>query len=128
MNLYASPKKSSNRAHQLLERKGLGDDGIGPRGGGGADLGRPGEEGDPDPGPAGPDLLHELTAVVGADVDVEEDRPDVVLAQVTPCLVERVGLEHSVALELEVDLAEKPDRTLVVDDEHGVAAPHGLGV
>jgi len=45
----------------------------------------------------------------------------------SPRVLERVRLEHGVTLQLEVDLAEEPDRRLVVDDEYGVAAPHTAG-
>src|ERR671930_1043427 len=114
-------------ANQVVEHERLGDDGVGPGGGGSADLRGAGEERDPGGGSAGADLLDERAAVLRADVHVEQDSVDVVLAQVAPGLVEGVGLEHAVALELEVHLAEKPDRRLVVDDEYRVADPHWLG-
>ena len=52
---------------------------------------------------------------------VEHDDVDLVGAELRARLGQRPGLEHVPTRELQVDPAEEPNRSVVVDDEHGVA-------
>ena len=74
------------------------------------------------------ELLEELDAAVRTDVDVEQDDPDGAVRELLPRLFERRGLAHAQTLELEVDPAQEPDRSVVVDDEDMGGPPlHWLG-
>ena len=72
------------------------------------------------------ELGQQLDAVVAADMEVEQHERRL-RRELAARLVERRRLEHVVAVELEVDPAEQPDRRLVVDDQDRVSSGHNVG-
>jgi hypothetical protein len=73
-------------------------------------------------------LAHQRIAPLAPQMDVEHDDVDLVVIQNRAGSGERVRFEHFVALELEVDPAQQPDRRLVVDDEHPKARRMAPGI
>jgi hypothetical protein len=63
-------------------------------------------------------LLDEHVAALLVQVDVEEHDVDLSGLQLCPSGRERLRLAHLVALQLEVDPTEQPNRGFVVDDEN----------
>ena len=75
------------------------------------------------------ELLEQDVAALVADVHVEEH--DVDSGHLRPSLVDRAGLAHLVAAELEIHPAEQPNRWFVVDDENNLSRlprRHGAAV
>src|SRR5579862_3315058 len=64
-----------------------------------------------------PALGDELVASLTAQMDVEHDDVDLLLLQCLACGRERVSLEDFMALELEIDSSEQPDRRFVVNHQ-----------
>ncbi len=67
---------------------------------------------------SGLDRARHLHPIVVTESDVEEDERDALGVHEPLDVRPRSGLEHGVALELEVDAAEQPHRLVVVCDEH----------
>src|SRR6266550_920904 len=67
------------------------------------------------------DLRDEVEPALDADVDVEEHDVDGGCREFLPRLLDRRGLVHGPAVELEVDATEKTYGCVIVDDQHGVA-------
>ena len=74
------------------------------------------------------DVVQEVEAAGTADMDVEDDDVDPACGQELPRGVDGRGLEHGVALELQVHAAEQAQRRVVVDDEDGPASKSQLGL
>ena len=66
-------------------------------------------------------LRDEVEPAVDADMNVEQDDVDGRRRECLPCLLDRLGLVHGPAVELQVHTTEKTDGCVVVNDEHGVA-------
>src|ERR1700759_4536639 len=64
-----------------------------------------------------PALGDELVASLAAQMDVEHDDIHLLLLQCLACGRKGMGLEDLMALELEVDPAEQPDRRFVVNHQ-----------
>ena len=77
--------------------------------------------------PLGADVAEEAEAIARADVDVEEDDVDRLVAEQLLGGLDRGCLEDAIALELEVDAAEHPQAFVVVDDENRVSVSGHVG-
>jgi hypothetical protein len=65
------------------------------------------------------DRRHQCEPVLVAQMQVEEDDVDRLVGERSLRGADAFGLDDAVALELEVDATEEPERRIVVDDEHG---------
>jgi hypothetical protein len=113
-----SSGEAPHRLGQLVDREGLAQGGVGPRDLVVAELGRARDQRDRNRRASRAELVDQVAAALAADADVEQGERHVVGGEQAPRLGERPRLEHLEALELEVDPAKKPDRGLVVHDEH----------
>ena len=64
-------------------------------------------------------LRRERPGVDGAQMEIEQERVDPLGGESSACLVGRPRLGDAVAVQLEVDPAEEPDRGVVINDEDG---------
>ena len=64
-------------------------------------------------------LRRERPGVDGAQMEVEQERVDPLGRESSACLLRRPCLDDAIAVELQVDPAEEPDRRVVIDDENG---------
>jgi hypothetical protein len=109
---------------QLLEPEGLADCRIGDRGRPLAEVHAPGEEGDRHLRSALAHHAGDLDPVLAAEVDVEEDERDLLLlVRDARDLLQARGLEHAVALQLEVHPAEQAYRGVVIGDDDQPLSP-----
>ena len=81
-------------------------------------VGAAGHQDDPQIGSAAPQLGREGPPVRRAEVEIEEHGVHLLRRERRSGFVGRARLQHAVAVELEVDPAEQPDRGIVVDDEN----------
>src|SRR5262245_42966150 len=110
-------RERMDHVEQLLEAERLRNDAVGFGDRLRVQQRTPGEENHGRTVVAFPQRPHQLHAVVGADMDVEEDQVDPSLRE--PLLGRGYGrsLGDAVAVELEVHAAEKSQRLVVVDDQ-----------
>ena len=112
--------KKPNGPDQFVEGERLGNHGVRSRSVERRRVGRTGQKSDAEAWVIATDLPEQRDPALVAEVKVEQDGTDVVDGEAFPRLCQGARFADLPALQLEIDAAEKTDRRVVVDDEHGV--------